>query len=380
MARTSEIIAKQKEHLFSKHPDLHQLSVLEVRHAPFSYEEISAFIEVCWRQDYTNEARLVFSPSFLAFNQSKGKPADRSLLAVTKSENEIQGFFCIIPLCFAKENVLQSASLVTGLSCRSNHRGSGISQYLVLETEERIVKNNEEYGLFWLDQRHQQQGGSFQVYGKDRMKTDWGCSVSLYAKTYDYPKALKSVVLSRLEKLGLRINLALFPPNRSVKAPLDIQLFQRSDIRETLEFLSEFQKQCSLHRVFSEAELLHRFLFSQDDVHGIALLMRKAGRLRGLFFGFTNPVGTKGTCYAQIDGLVFHPDLTYAEKRRLLASCEAEILERWGCFSAVVPETVTTENLLKYGYIPFVNQTLGANFYTDTVSPEDIKNSFVELR
>jgi len=100
-----------------------------------------------------------------------------------------------------------------------------------------------------------------------------------------------------------------------------------------------------------------------------------------LLYGFTNPVGAEDN-YFQVDGLIFHPDLSYTRKRRILSSFEKTISDRYGSFSIVVPANVSTENLKKYGYLPVEKQALCLVCENGDI---DIKNRrmdklFLELR
>ncbi|PIX20793.1 MAG: hypothetical protein COZ70_01805, partial [Deltaproteobacteria bacterium CG_4_8_14_3_um_filter_51_11] len=63
--------------------------------------------------------------------------------------------------------------------------------------------------------------------------------------------------------------------------------------------------------------------------------------MQELIYGFTNPVKDEDK-YFQVDGLIFHPGLSYTQKRRILSSFEKTISDRYGSFSIVVPGNVST--------------------------------------
>jgi len=105
------------------------------------------------------------------------------------------------------------------------------------------------------------------------------------------------------------------------------------------------------------------------------------GNVQELIYGFTNPVKDEDK-YFQVDGLIFHPGLSYTQKRRILSSFEKTISDRYGSFSIVVPGNVSTDNLLKYGYLPVARQALCLVCENGDI---DIKNRrmdnlFLELR
>jgi hypothetical protein len=103
--------------------------------------------------------------------------------------------------------------------------------------------------------------------------------------------------------------------------------------------------------------------------------------VQALMYGFTNPVKDEDN-YFQVDGLIFHPGLSYAQKRRILASFEKIIADQYGSFSIVVPGNVSTDNLMKFGYLPVEKQALCLVCENGEI---DIKNRrmdklFLELR
>jgi hypothetical protein len=67
MAVSLEDVKRQKDALLKKHPELKDLHVVPLCDSGLSYQELSDFIENCWRYNYGDQVRMSFCPEFLEF-------------------------------------------------------------------------------------------------------------------------------------------------------------------------------------------------------------------------------------------------------------------------------------------------------------------------
>jgi len=381
MAVNLQDVERQKEALFKKHPKLNDLRIVHFCDAELSYRELSDFIEKCWRHDYGDQARIVFSAESLAYNIPDLQAEKISTAA--EMDGRLIGLVLGIETDFAFDGKVIRAFIGTGLSTDPNSRARGISQLMWLNSIEQFLENHASVAFTWLDVRHGWAGSSYSTYGGDPSKVHFKKIVDLYAKAIDREKTAAVGKLSGLERLGIQATSVMFPAKIDLPRHFELEAGSRAVARDYADFIHEFQGDNDIKRYFSEDELGRRISFSKGRVNGVALAVRGGvwGQVQALVYGFTNPV-KDGDNYFQVDGLIFHPDLSYTHKRRILSSFEKTISDRYGSFSIVVPGNVSTDNLIKYGYLPVEKQALCLVCENGDI---DIKNQrmdklFLELR
>jgi len=379
MAVSLQDVERQKDALLQKHPELKDLHVVPLCDSGLSYQELSDFIEKCWRHDYEDKPRIVFSPDLLEFSIPEIK-YDR-VSTIARNGPDLVGLVLGIRTDFMFNETVIAAYIGTGLSSDPDFRAKGIGQLMWLNDIEHFLENHASISFAWLDIRHAWAGSSYSTYGGDPSKVHFKRIIDFYAKAIDYQKSAAVGELNAIEKLGIRSATLLFTSNIGLPGHFELEIGSHAAARDYAGFIHEFQSDNDIKRYFSKEELARRISFSQGRVNGVALAVRGRGRIQALMYGFTNPVKDEDN-YFQVDGLIFHPELSYAKKRRILSSFEKTISDRYGSFSIVVSENVSTDNLLKYGYLPVEKQALCLVCENGDI---DIKNQrmdklFLELR
>ena len=173
-----ENIARQKKNLIQKHPNLNSVQLVPLEKTGLSLDEISAFIEQCWRKDYTDEARITFCPNFLEYNINGGPS-----LVLWGENKEINGVFLGYNVGVEKEGEFLQGCLCTGLSTHPDCTGQGIAQMLYLSQLELIIKKEFDFSLYWFDSNHVNPGNAYHIFGQNRENVELQSRVKIYGKS-----------------------------------------------------------------------------------------------------------------------------------------------------------------------------------------------------
>ena len=377
MARDKFLIEKAKSFLLKNNEVLSSLVVEPLCDSNVTVQQLSDFIEACWTRDYGSEGRIIFSPELIEFNIPDIKKDSISI--VGKIDGHLVGVFLFFPMFYRIGEDVISSGIVTGLSTHEELRGKRVSQFLVLCIEENLINHEIGFAKFWLDDRHNTGGSSYQTYKKGKKRTEWNKTVSLYAKPFDVKKLTRAAKLSSVEKAGAKFMQWRFPSKMDLPKGYQIHGFRKGDTDHWLRFISENQPKGVLRRHFSAAELERKLSYSKGRTEPIAFRAEREGATHGVIYGFTVPFGDSES-YAQIDGIIFNPRLSQSDKRKIVGSWERAIIDEYGCFSSAIPASATPENLADFGYVKLMTQTLGANFYDPSIPQEALNSLLVELR
>jgi hypothetical protein len=374
MAKTKQEIDQSLDRLISKNPHLNQVKVLPLNQSGLSYNQISEFIESSWRIDYGDETRMTFTPSFLEYNMDNPNAENISIAAFQGSQ--LAGIVLGFEQNFAFNKIIKGC-ICTGFSVLPELRGKRIAQLLSLKQMDLIIDNGYNFLIYWLDTRHTWEGSSFKIFSK---KFEYLADYPMYAKSFDYEKTIQINQLKAYEKGWIKLIQKIFPSRDNLPVGFGIDVYSTQDEKECFEFINEFSSRKKMTRYFSENEFDRKMSFKKSDLNSIALILHQNNKIFGLIYGFTNPVQHKDSFF-QYDGMIFHPDLTWSVKRKFISAVENYIIRELGCFSAVLPGSITDEQMVKYGYFPVISQALAVNCFTQI---DGIKNPakqiHVELR
>ncbi|MCP4602231.1 MAG: hypothetical protein GY847_17225 [Proteobacteria bacterium] len=374
-----ERIEKQKEMLLERHPDLKKLDTFQINKSDLTYNEVSAFMEKCWGNDYGSELRIKYPPEYLEY--ILGDKNEDTICGIVAEGSTIRGIGLGVRLDYSYEDQIIKTHIGTGTCVDPDYRGKGVGQLIGFLGQESLVETDTALGFAWMDSRHKWKGSEWDIFVEDLSKEFMVTMVRFYAKSLVYKKSVQYGKLNAFQKLGLKAARIFMPSKKKLSPGYEIKQVSEDDISQCINFINEYQKPNKIKRYFLEDELKKKLIFSKEKTSVIALMMMKKGKFRGLLYGITNPADGDD-CYFQMDGLILHPELSFNEKRKFLATSEYYILENYGCFSMIVSSTVSKEKLVKYGYGPIGTQAICLGHDAGYV-PFDNKmfsNLFIEVR
>jgi len=377
MSRDKDVVEKSKGFLLKNNEALRSLVVEPLCDSDITIEKLSDFIEACWKRDYGSEGRIIFSPEFIKFNIPDISKDRVSLVGIM--DGNLVGAFLFFPMSYRMREEDVKGGIVTGLSTHDQLRGKRISQFLVLCIEERLIDNHIQFAQFWLDDRHDSEGSSYQTYRNEKKRTEWNKTVPLCCKPFNVKMLAKVTKMSAIEKFGAQYIQWRFPSKFDLPKGIKIDSFRESDIHKWIDFIHNHQPQTLLRRHFTSEELTRKLGYNKGRTKSVALKIERQGEMQGVVYGFTVPVGDFDL-YAQLDGIILHPQLSRRDKRKIIGSCERAIIEEHSCFSSAIAASATSEQLTDFGYIELMTQTLGANFYDPTIPQDSLNSILVELR
>ena len=169
MARNLQKIQQMKEMLETRSPVLKSIQFQTAHQARRSDSDLSDFIEGIWGDYYQNTPRIQFTQDAFQFFGPKDHTHDMHVVAMI--DGQIIGTFLSFPYNLQIDDKTFKGTTVTGLTTSPEFRGQKISQYLVLTMEECLIINNYDLLTFWLDNRKNQSGSSYNIYSSNRMRT-----------------------------------------------------------------------------------------------------------------------------------------------------------------------------------------------------------------
>jgi hypothetical protein len=302
---------------------------------------------------------------------------------VAIKDGQIIGTFLSFPYNLQTNDKIFKGSTVTGLTTAPEFRGQLISQYLVLTMEEQLFINNYDIATFWPDNRKNQSGSSYNIYGSNRMRTEFVTDVRLFLRAYDCKETARAAGAGKFTELLLTAYNLVYSFTVSLSDHLEVKIYERPDIEEICTYLSTVQRKDVLHRQYATEELKRKFEFHSGSLNSVCVVMKKRGNIAGVLFGFTNPVKDQNITYIQVDGLLMDSSLNAHEKKMLMSATDHLIYKYYGCTGAIASASVTNINLGKIGYSKIAVQTFGYNVYNPVLEPhlpQDIQDWMMELR
>ncbi len=369
----------EKERILNQNPFLQDVVVKPFVNSGFSIEDISNFIEGCWKEYYHNPVRIVYSPDFMKYLGIDEQRHNYSLLA--QYNGRLVGTVLASVIFFQNDGQRYGACISTGLTSSPSMRGKRLAQLLNHTLYEAFIDDGYDFGMFWLDSRFKTAGSSYQIYRKENKRIHAVVEKKIFGKFIDYRRAVNLVSLNLRQKAILKSGAALFSTRKKSSRNLEISKLDSSMLSEALSFLEANQMKNAIQRTFSEKEVKRRLFFNRKTCRSIAYVAKKNGRIRGLIYGYTNPIIPTYT-YLQVEGMLFHPSLCYGDRRIFVSVYENKVRRSDNCFAVIVPSTVTNDHIQKYGYIALTTQVLGAFFYNDRLGYDEtpLENLYAELR
>ncbi len=370
-------IREAKARLVRKHPELETLELCTLSESGLSHEAVSEFIEKCWQHDYADQSRINFSPEFLAYNLPD--PGQDEISMVARNNRCIAGIVLGFPIYLMHRNEIMECVIGTGLSTLPDFRGQGLSQLLVLSVDRKAFLKGSRHMFTWFDGRHSWNGSSYEVF-VGRKKVWCATGVQILAKSLDYIAANQVEKLNCFEKICVKATMRLFPAGNKLRLGYDLVPLTENDLEACHRFYLKNQTGNPYKRYLSREALWKKATYHEGPIRSVVFLMKKNKRIKGLIFGFTNPVGS-GKRYFQVDSVLFE-GLSYSERRLFMAAIEHVLLHDFKCFSVVIPASVANLNLMKHGYFPVTKQIFCTLYkpeesdYTENTH----RNLMVELR
>ncbi len=369
----------EKERILNQNPLLQRVVVKPFVNSEYTVEEISNFIEECWKDYYRDPIRIIYSPDFMKYIGMEEQKRNYSLLA------EYDGRLVATVLAFVnfyqKNGQHYGACISTGLTSAAFMRGKRIAQLLNHSLYEAFIDDGYDFGMFWLDSRFKAAGSSYQIYRKENKRIHAVIEKKIFGKFINYRRAAELLSLNLRQKAILKAGSVFLPAKSIRKGNLEILKLDPSMLSEALYFLKENQMKNIIQRKFLKKEMKRKLFFESENCKSVTYVARRNYRIRGLIYGFTNRIKATHT-YLQVEGLLFHPSLSYNDRRIFVSAYEYEARRSHNCFALIIPSTVANDHLQKYGYVSLTTQVLGAFFYNDRLGYDEapLENLHTELR
>ena len=370
----SDRINNYKKSLYIKNPELENIELVVLKDTGLMTNEISEFIEASWNDTYGDEARLVYSPDFIKWLLENSKNLDISFAVKNKKNNELAGIFLGLSRnVITDNNDILKCAIHTGLSVKPSYKNKGIGAFILLERLYLLKKKQFDLAFDWYDIRKDKQGSAFQISKKNPLMSY--AFVNVNGKTFDIAKAEKYQALNIFEKSVLKLNLFI---NRPQTKKLDGISSDLKNIDEMMALCSLCNAHRPLCRHFTKDEFIKQLNGCKQN---ILIVLEKDGKPKAILQGFKNKINNEDAV-AYLDMVLFHPDLTFREKRNFLREAEYRIENEHHCFSAIVLDSATNENLLKYGYLPFEKQAIACFPISEKHFPgkKELKKIFLDLK
>ncbi len=373
---TQRFLDLQVARLLRKHSSLRDVAFTSVPLPEAPLSEISALITAAWKRAFGSRPSVCFCPEFLRFNG--GEPSNPGSATLAHRDGDLCGTALNIPFDFEHRGQSLASSVVTGLCSASEFEGSGMIEMLLVQQASHAIDIGRAFSMHW---RSSKEGKGSTRGNSSRSSLTHAGRIPLYAKALDCARAAELGRLGALEALGIRALRAVYPPGTRLPRGFETQNFTPDGLVECAAFFHEFQPRSTLVRRFTPEGFRRKLAYREGPIQAAALLLRHHGRLRGLAYGYRNPVGERDA-YFSLDGAVFHPSLTLGEKRAFLSQVEAMAQEQLGCFAVLAPGSACQEPLRRCGYLPIKHYLFGATPYPNApeLAPADVADLFVELR
>ncbi|MFO7884378.1 MAG: hypothetical protein R6U68_06120 [Desulfobacteraceae bacterium] len=365
MGITWKDICEYRKKLIAKHPSLNNLIIKSLQDSSISSKDLAGFIESVWSKDYQNEARLVFTPEFLEYNEPE-LDMDCSLVAI--ENHTLTGCFLSYTKKYSYQGTAIQTAHNTGLTVARDNgavkdltggqkRGRGTGQLLWIEQMRMAFEKGYDATTYWLDTRHDKPGDSSRIFGNNKVTAQESRQIPIMAKSFSLDRSCRYGNLNFLEKTGIRVVNAVFagnPKNQSIEAD--------QDYRSAAAFLESLEDICT--PVPGQDLLRNKARYCSGSLKSLLMNFKQDSKTIGIMYGFTIPVNEWDN-YFQVDGFFFKPGLDWKTKREMILLAEKTIIERYGSFSCLIPANCTNEKLWKHGYVPAESQNLIINSLKD---------------
>jgi GNAT acetyltransferase-like protein len=372
---TQRFLDLQIARLLRKHESLNAVTFTSVPLPEAPLPQISALITAAWKRAFGSRPSVCFCPEFLRFNC--GEPSNPGSATLAHRDGDLCGTALNIPFDFEHNGQNLASSVITGLCSASEFEGSGMIEMLLAQQARHAIDVGRAFSMHWRSSKE----GKGKTGEPSRSGLTHAARIPLYAKALDCPRAAELGGLGILEALGIRGLRMVYPPGKRLPRGFETQNFTPDCLVECATFFHEFQPGTSLVRRFTPERFRRKLAYREGPIRAAALLLRHHGRLRGIIYGYRNPVGEKDA-YFSLDGAVFHPSLTLSQKRAFLSQIEAMAQDQQGCFAVLAPGSACQEPLRRCGYLPIKHYLFGATPYPNApeLAPADVASLFVELR
>jgi len=323
---------------------------------------------------------MIFSPEFLEWQM----PDLRGICALDRDERYI-GCFLSFPRSYRQGDRawLGTFSVISCLSIIPDVRGRGIAQLLALLIKEIDAKSDHSFSCYYLDQRKNGSGSSFQLWGTRQSRTYLINQITLLGKSFDWRKSRKYGQLNSFFTLAAWGIQMLFPSRRGHAFPGGrcVETGAVEHLPVIRELIETADRLSPIRRIYDDGELSRMIHFRKNAFHALSYcLLDGDGRADGFLFGYKLPLGERD-CAFFADGIIFRPGLPYGVSRSFLSECEGRLRDEEGCVGATLVSTASPESLLKYGYVPFDSQILGVEPYVEMdLSLRNLRGLRIELR
>ncbi len=364
------LLEERLQRLKEKYPQLKSVVIRPIRETNLTETDLSLFIEAAWQAYYGDRPRLRFTPQLVKWFMDVDSPA-----SIAAFQNEkLSGCFLCAERPFSRQGQENLRSvLATGWSVSLSATNRGLGNLAYLEMLARARAEGIPYVLCWFDVREGLPATSHKIARRTASLLE--SRISILGKPVDFRAASRIQPLKWWEHAAARAFFGLHSPRRRTAIRGSVSV-KASRVLPLYDICTRNRR---LRRSFDEASLAGQLEGPGAD--NILYFQESDGEVTALLQGFRNEAGP-GASVAYIDLLLLHPRLSYRQKRAFLLTAEKEIQETNRCFAIVVSTTATSENLLKYGYLPIETQVLGATTLSDVplLSPGDLAGAFLDLK
>lgn len=345
-------LASARRALLRKHPGLQEIQFSSLDRLHIDTNQLSALIESVWSADYPDEPRIRFDRDFFLHNRIDEKA---SMAAIR--DGELVGVFLALPV---RNQAMHTGVIATGLTVRKPDRGMGIAQMLYLRQLQGIIAHGYQFSLYWLDARHLSPGSSYDIFSNKGYQLQLK-KVPIFCKVINCGEAFSLGLINPLERsttaaIASFVNLM---GRHTAVSPTALGLDRlRFHSRERL-YLSEDQSES----------------ISASAGYQLQFVRTTGEQIKAMLFGFVNRY--RDGAYFQVDGLHFAPGVGYRDKLGFVSACEAHLRQAFRCCLVIIPQSVSDERLLTFGYLPLVSQTIATHQFNRHL---DVTKQFIYLR
>jgi hypothetical protein len=366
MIKTIEDLVQEKSKIISKHGELvGGLEVKRVCDANIDLDIIANFVNTEWGKTYGNEPILSYSGTL--FKLYKVNP-ECSFVCIDPI-GRLVGSLISMDRTIICEDTSLKGGFHTALTVTDKFRGHGLSQILRNEHLISLSQKNYDFSVCWYDSRHNGLGSALNTYLNDKhlMLRD----IPMYAKTFDLNIANRITTLKSSEIIVGKVINYIFPQkshHELYQNQFNQGLFQSNDYSiadSTNAYISYLPKILKKREVANGSTRAFSL-----NANGVI-----SAFVQGYFVNLNRDLR-----YFNMDTVFFSNELSYLSKKNFLSAVEFELRFNHNCFSVTAMKTASKENIMKFGYFPFMNQKIGVIPLTKKAEKINISTMLIDYK
>lgn len=369
---TKAFVQRHLDRLQQRHPYLAALSIRVIPLSDAPLEAIAALLNTTWDRVYGDRPRLAFSAAFLRMHCGKG--IDDGMAVLAEWTGTLCGVALGIPLPVCHKETGEKAILGTGLAVTKEVEGLGVAEALMAHQLLALLEAKCPLVFKWRSVNESQSGSSVSTRARELL-------VGYYAKPLKTAQCIQRARLTLWSGLGVRVSRLVHGGCRKLPLPYTLKPFTSEYGLVCADYLNAGNAVPGWQRHYVPEEINRCWTFLSDGIIGCGWLLYQDGTLCGVAGGYVNP-DRGGLAWFSLDSWVLDLQVPLSVRRAFLSQIEEEVKGRYACFAIMMPNTICSEPIHKWGYHCVKRYRLGYELLGSSVemTPGMVKGLQIALR